>query len=70
MHFTSFFLLFDMNPIAPRNTKIANNFGLPECNRVKRKTQDIKIIFLQYFLIFSTVKSRYMHSEKKSFVFF
>ena len=45
------------------------NFGLSECNRVKRKTyalsKDIKVIFLQYFLIFLTGKSRYMHSEKK-----
>ena len=46
------------------------NFGLPECNRVKRNTimlsKNIKVIFvLQYFLIFLTVKSRYMHSKKK-----
>ena len=53
-----------MKPIAPRKAKI-------ECNRVKRKTfvlsKDIKIIFLQYILIFLTVKSKYMHSEKKKF---
>ena len=62
-------LLFDINPVALRKAKIIYNFGLSECNRVKRKSnvlsKDIKIIFLQYFLIFLTVKSRYMHSEKK-----
>ena len=56
---------FDMNPVALRKAKIVYNFGLSECNRVKRKTivlsKDIKIlIFLQYFLFFLIVKSRFM----------
>ena len=40
------------------------NFGLSECNRVKRKitvlSKDIKMIFfLQHFLIFLVVKNMY-----------
>ena len=46
-----------MNPTALRKAKIVNNFGLSECNRVKRKlitlSKDIKIIF--YFAIFSYI---------------
>ena len=62
MHFKGFFFFY-MNPVALR--QFVYNFGLSECNRVKRKqklvlSKDIKIIFfLQYFLIFLTVKSRY-----------
>ena len=60
---------FDMSPIiALREAKIVYNFGLSECNRVKRKILVLlKDIFLQYryLLIVFTVKSRYMHSEKK-----
>ena len=44
---------FDINPVAHRKAKVIYNFGLSECNRVKRKTivlsTDIKIIFLQFF---------------------
>ena len=58
-----------MNPIAPRKAKSVYNFGLSERNRVKRKTivlsKDIKIIFFALFSYFFTVKSRYMHSDKK-----
>ena len=70
MHFKGFFFIFDMNHTALRKAKIVYNFGLSECNRVKRKTivlsKDIKIIFLcTIFLFLLTVKSRYMHSKKK-----
>ena len=56
MHFKEFFF-FDMNPIAPRKVKIAYNFGLSGCNRVKKKNncaskEHKDHIFLQYFLIF------------------
>ena len=65
MHFKGFFF-FDINPTAHRKTKIVYNFGLSACSRVKRKTivlsKDIKVIFLQYFLISLTVKSRYVYS--------
>ena len=67
------FFFFGMNPIATRKAKIVYNFGLSECNRVKRKTivlsKNIKIIFFAIFSFFLFVKSRYMnmHSEKKSF---
>ena len=44
---------FDMNPIAPRKAKIVYNFGLSECNRIKRKTivllKDIEIISFSIF---------------------
>ena len=55
MHYKDFF--FDINPVAHRKAKIIYNFGLSECNRVKRKTiivlsTDIKIIFLQFFLFY------------------
>ena len=54
MHFKEFF--FDMNPMTLRKAKIVYNFGLSECNRVKRKTivlsKDIKIIFFAIFSIF------------------
>ena len=47
---------FDMNPTAHRKAKIVYNFGLSECNRVKRKTnvlsKDIKIIFFAFFFHF------------------
>ena len=33
--FDSYSLYHSVNPIAPRKTKIAYNFGLSECNRVK-----------------------------------
>ena len=75
MHFKGFFI-FDMNPTALRKAKIVHNFGLSDCNRVERKSvvlsKDIKIIFfffLQYFLIFLTVKCRYMNSEETKKVF-
>ena len=35
MHLKQFFF-FDMNPIALKKAKIVYNFGLSECNRVKR----------------------------------
>ena len=58
MHLKDFF--FDMKPTALRKAKFVYNFGLSECNRVKRKTnvllKDIKIIFLQYFLFFNRQK--------------
>ena len=60
---------FDMNPIAPRKAKIVYNFGLSECNRIKRKTivllKDIEIISFSifFFFFFPAVRSRYMHSE-------
>ena len=55
-----------MNPVALRKAKIVYNFGLSECNRVKRKinvlSKDINIIF---FAIFFYCQSRCsMHSEK------
>ena len=60
-----------INPVALRKAKTVYSFGLPGCNRVKRRkillSKDIKIILMQYFLIFLNVKSRYMHSEKKKF---
>ena len=59
MHLTDF--CFDMNPTALRKAKIVYNFGLSECNRVKRKTivlsKDIKIIFFcNIFLFFEVSK--------------
>ena len=61
MHFKGFFF-FDINPIVLRKAKIVYNFGLSECNRVKRKTimltKDKKIIFLAIFFLL-TVKSKY-----------
>ena len=66
MQFKGFFFIIDMNPIALRKAKIVYNFGLSECIRVKRNN----CVFeghKQYFLIFLTVKSRYMHSKKKKF---
>ena len=63
------FFFFDVNPIVLRKAKLVYSFGLSECNRVKKNNCAFKghkdHIFLQYFLIFLTVKSRYMHSEKK-----
>ena len=51
-----------MNPIALRKAKIVYNFGLSECNRVKRKTvvlsEDIKIIFF-YVPNFGEVERAY-----------
>ena len=68
MHFKGFFLSHKPN-CTQKDQKKVYSFGLSECNRVKRKTivlsKDIKIIFLQYFLTFRTVKSRHMYSEKK-----
>ena len=53
-------VFFDMNPIALREAKIVHNFGLSECNRVKRQTvvlsKDIKIFC--NIIIYFTVKSR------------
>ena len=55
MFFKGFFF-FGMNPIAIRKAKIVYNFGLSECNRVKRKTivlsKNIKIIFFAIFSFF------------------
>ena len=49
-------LFFDMNQVALRKAKIVYNFGLSECNRVKRKTivlsKDIRIMFCTIFLHF------------------
>ena len=35
--FNSFFVWSVFNPVALRKAKIAYNFGLSECNRVKKK---------------------------------
>ena len=47
---------FDMNPVVLRKAKIVYNFGLSECNRVKRKStvlsKDIKILFFAIFSYF------------------
>ena len=66
-------VFFGMNPIARRKAKIVHNFGLSECNSIKRKiivlSKDIKIIYFAifFFIFFLTVRSMYMHSEKKKF---
>ena len=66
---TEFF--FDMNPNALRKAKIVYNFGLSECNRVKRKTvvlsKDRNVIFLHYFLIFKLSKVGKCILRKKVF---
>ena len=58
-----------MNPFALRKAKIVYNFGLSECNRVKKNNCAFKghkdHSFCNIFLFFLTVKGRYMHSEKK-----
>ena len=54
MHFKGFFF-FDMNPTAIRKAKIVYNFGLSECNRIKKTNEfskDIKIIFFAIFSYF------------------
>ena len=60
-----------MNPVALRKAKIVYNFGLSECNRVKKINCAFKghkdHIFAIFSYFFFTVKSRYMHSEKKKF---
>ena len=73
VHFERFFLLHE--PIALRQAKTVYNFGLSQCNRVKRKTlvllKDIKIIFCNtgINLLFSLSEvGTHILRKKKSFL--